>query len=230
MSSFREGYRQGTVIGNLITLGFRIVWFFVRITWWLTVFLLASIVTGIIALTRINRSRPEEVEGFGHYSEDQTRWEDQKTGQWYPINRTGHEKCVVQATMGGLHWQRNALSRLVKRGAIFHYTFSAVSDGAEPKTIASEGFLNEARHNISLDDLDPAQAASDPYNLGDNRDEAASALDHLEWLLTNRGWQRTDEVDGHWYARIYTRPIIRWADPIGEVSAQSPEVPNPADP
>ncbi|HCU91291.1 MAG TPA: hypothetical protein DHU96_00405 [Actinobacteria bacterium] len=217
MSSFREGYEQGKFIGNIFTLGFRIAWFFARIVWWLSIFLIASIVAGVAALAKRGQSASDVSEGFGKYSDDRSQWQDQKTGQWYPVRRGTLETCEVEAIMGGFHWRRMALSRLVKRGAISHFTFAAVRDeapGAASETVASSEFLNEARHNITLDHLDPARAAEDIYGLGDNRAEAESALAHLDWLLTNRGWTWNGTVNSHWYARIYERPAILWGEPV----------------
>lgn len=226
MSSFQEGYQQGKVIGNLFTLGFRIMWFFARIIWWLGIFLICSAIAGIAALVKMAQHRPDETADFGSFSPDHTQWQVQGTGQLYPVSGSDQERCEIQAAMGGLAWRRNALSRLVKRGAIFRYTFAAVSRNAAgtPHTVASQEFLNEARHNITLDHLDPAHAAEDPYNLGDNRREAESALDHLDWLLKNSGWTPIDadqqrESESHWYTRHYQRPLILWDQPIAAAEA-----------
>ncbi|MGH3185697.1 MAG: hypothetical protein ACRDPY_00665 [Streptosporangiaceae bacterium] len=217
MSSFQEGRAQGEKLGGMIFIFFRIAWFFLRIAWWLSQFLIFSLFAGIFALVKLGRPKPDITTGFGHFSEDGTRWQDQHTGQWYPISEEIREHCVIEASMGGLAWRRNALSRLVKRGAIYRYTFAAVSDanaGRAVEPFDQEEFLNEARHNITLDHLDPEYAANDPYNLSQNRDEAVSALDHLEGLLTNRGWEREDDPSpSHWYARKYGRRIC-WDEPI----------------
>jgi hypothetical protein len=223
MTSFQEGYEQGKIIGNILTLGFRIMWFFMRIAWWLAIFLIASMAAGVAALAKLGRQKPDENAGFGRYSADGDQWQDSKTSEWYPVRLGEQETCEVHAIRGGFHWQRNALSRLVRRGAIVRYRFTAVSGAADlqPRAIASEEFLNEARHNITLDHLDPAEASSDPYGLSDNRDEAVSALDHLDWILTNQGWEKSRELAGHWYAGIYTRPTILWDQPV--VSAADSE-------
>jgi hypothetical protein len=225
MSSFREGYQQGKLIGNIFTVVFRIAWFFARIAWWLSIFLIASIIAGVAAL--IKRGQSSDVsEKFGTYSDDRSQWQDKKTGQRYPVRQGARETCEVKASMGGFHWQRTALSRLVKRGAVSHFTFSAVRDGsagAAPEIVASSKFLNEARHNITLDHLDPARAAEDIYGLSDNRTEAESGLEHLDWLLTNRGWTWNGAVNGHWYARIYERPVILWNEPVATASVAAGE-------
>jgi hypothetical protein len=227
MSSFQEGYQQGKVIGNLFTLGFRIMWFFTRIIWWLGIFLICSVIAGIASLVKMAQHRAHETADFGSLSPDGTRWQAHDSGQWYPVSEGDQETCEIQAAMGGLAWRRNALSRLVKRGAMFRYTFAAVSRdaGGTSRTVASQEFLNEARRNITLDHLDPAHAAEDPYNLGENRREAESALDHLDWLLTSSGWSSVDagqqqrESESHWYTRHYQRPIILWDQPIGAAEA-----------
>jgi len=221
MSSFEEGYRQGEKIGGVIFIGFRIFWFFARIAWWLSVLLIVSLSAGVAALVRSGRPRLDVSAGFGHFTDDRTCWQDEKTGVRYPVRDGKLDTCEVQAIQGGMHWQRTALSRLVKRGAVVRYTFAAVSGGRSsgahadaPETVASEEFLNEARRNITLDHLDPALAATDPYGLQDSREEAVSALDHLDWTLTSRGWERTQEPADHWYARTYTRPKILWDEPV----------------
>jgi hypothetical protein len=228
MSSFQEGRAQGEKLGGIIFIFFRIAWFFLRIAWWLGQFLIFSLFAGIVALVKLGRPGPDTTTGFGHFTENGTRWQDQHTGQWYPVSDEAQEHCVIEASMGGLAWRRNALSRLVKRGAIFRYTFAAVGDGragrpAEP--FAQEEFLNEARHNITLDHLDPEHAASDQYDLSQNRDEAVSALEHLEWLLINRGWKREDDPSpSHWYARKYSS-YIRWDQPIPTEATTAAPIP-----
>jgi len=217
MASFQEGRAQGEKLGGIIFIFFRIAWYFLRIAWWLGQFLIFSLFAGVVALIKLGRASRDITMGFGTFSEDGIRWQDRHSGQWYPVSKDVQEHCVVEATMGGLAWRRNALSRLVKRGAIFRYTVAAGSDGsasssAEP--FAQEGFLNEARHNITRDDLDPEYAANDQYDLGQNRDEAVSSLEHLEWLLTNRGWEREKGPSPKpWYARKYCRRIC-WDQPI----------------
>ena len=217
MSNFQEGRAQGEKLGGIIFIFFRIAWFFLRIAWWLGQFLIFSLFAGIVALVKLGRPGSDITTGFGHFSEDETRWQDQHTGQWYPVSKEVQEHCVVEASMGGLAWRRNALSRLVKRGAVFRYTFAAVSADSEripAEPFVQEEFLNEARHNITLDHLDPKDKASDPYDLSQSRDEAVSALEHLDSLLTNRGWKREDDPSpNHWYARKYSR-CIRWDQPI----------------
>jgi hypothetical protein len=226
MSSFQEGSRQGEKIGGVIFIGFRIFWFFARIAWWLSVLLIVSLIAGVGALVRSGRPRPDGSAGFGHFTDDHTCWQDEKSGVQYPVRDEELDACEVQAIQGGMHWQRTALSRLVKRGAVVRYTFAAVSGGhsggthaGAPEIVASEEFLNEARRNITIDHLDPALAATDQYGLQDSREEAVSALDHLDWILTHRGWERTQELAGHWYARTYTRPKTLWDEPVSAAAA-----------
>lgn len=230
MSSFEEGYRQGEKIGGVIFIGFRIFWFFARIVWWLSVLIVVSLIAGITALVKSGRPGPDVSAGFGRFTDDRAYWQDEKSGVRYPVRDEELDTCEIQAVQGGMHWQRTALSRLVKRGAVVRYQFAAVSDGSPgsahagaPEILASEEFLNEARRNITIDHLDPAQAATDQYGLQQSRDEAVSALDHLDWILTSRGWERTQELAGHWYARTYTRPKILWDEPIN-AAASSPHL------
>ena len=218
MSSIEEGYRQGEKVGGIIFIGFRIMWFFIRIAWWLSVLLIASLIAGVAALAKSGRPQLDESAGFGHLTDDRASWQDEKSGVHYPVRAGEVDTCAVHAIQGGMHWQRTAVSRLVKRGAVVRYTFAAVSGGAPaqaPEVIASEEFLNEARHNITIDDLDPALAATEQYGLQESQREAISALDHLEWILVGRGWERGQALADHWYARTYTRPKIAWDAPVG---------------
>jgi hypothetical protein len=230
MSSFEEGYRQGEKIGGVIFIGFRILWFFARIAWWLSVLLVVSLIAGVTALVRSGRPRPDASAGFGHFTDDRVSWQDEKSGVRYPVRDGEPDTCQVEAIQGGMHWQRTALSRLVRRGAVVRYKFAAVSggilggaDAGAPGIVASEEFLNEARRDITLEHLDPALAATDQYGLQDNREEVVSALDHLDWILTSRGWERAKELAGHWYARTYTRPKILWDEPVS-VADPSPRL------
>lgn len=227
--SFEEGYRQGEKLGGVIFIGFRIFWFFARIAWWLSVLLIVSLVAGITALVKSGRPRPDVSAGFGHLTPDGAYWQDEKSGARYPVRGGEPDACEVEAIQGGMHWQRTALSRLVRRGAVVRYKFAAVSGGnpggagtSAPEIVASEEFLNEARRNITLDHLDPALAGSDRYGLQDNREEAVSALDHLDWILTSMGWERTSELADHWYARTYTRPKVLWNEPVNATTPSPP--------
>jgi hypothetical protein len=225
MSNFEEGRAQGEKLGGVIFIGFRIIWFFTRVFWWLGQFLIISLVVGIVALFRHGRSAPDETVGFGHFSPDGERWQDNHNGQWYPVADQPQEQCVVEASMGGLALQRNALSRLVRRGAIFRYTFAAVGEEASGETpLAVAEFIQEARHNITLDSLDPAMDDVVRYDLHNNFAEVDAALKHLDWLLTQQGWKDTGERHGHWYAAVYERSI-RWNVPIAAQGSPSADTP-----
>jgi hypothetical protein len=228
-----QGTRQGEKIGGVIFIGFRVLWFFIRVTWWLGQFLIFSLVAGAVSLVRLGRPAPDQTEGFGQYSPDRTRWQDAHSGRWYPLASEPREHCVVQGAPEGLAYRRNAISRLVRRGAIFRHTFSAVSDGGDavPNPAASADFIQEMRHNITLDNLDPEQEDIVRYDLHNNYAEAKNALDHLDWVLTQRGWQDTGDRHGHWYARVYERSIL-WDSPIPEAqsagSSEGQEISNAA--
>jgi hypothetical protein len=207
------------------------MWFFIRIAWWLAVFVLLSIGAGIMALVRLARPGPDESAAFGQYSDDGRLWQDRATGQWYPCSQTERERCEVEATEAGFYWRRTAISRLMRAGAVLRYRFCAVGGGssaADPVLIAEVEFPVEARRNITLDHLDPANASTDPYNLGVNRDSAKSALDDLDWLLAMKGWKRLDDETSrkeHWYGRVYERPAVQWSKPV-EPPAQAPSLPD----
>ena len=206
-----EGWAQGEKTGGVIFTGFRIPWFFIRVTWRLGQFLIFSLVAGIAGLVRIGRPGPGETGGSGRYAPDRTRWQDAQNGRWYPVASHPQEQCVAEAAMGALRYQRNALSRLVRRGAIFHHAFPAVTDGGEdaaPDPAVSADFIQEMRHDITLGNLDPEGDDIARYDLHANYAEAKNALDHIDWVLTQRGWRDTGERLGHWYARIYERAIL----------------------
>lgn len=52
-----QGARQGEKIGEAIFIGFRILWFFIRVTWWLGQFLIFSLVAGAVSLVRPGSDR-----------------------------------------------------------------------------------------------------------------------------------------------------------------------------
>jgi hypothetical protein len=202
-------------------------WFVVRIAWWLAVLVVLSIGAGIVGLVRLARPKADDTAGFGRYSDDRRLWLDEGNGQQYPVSDTETEYCEVEADQTGMYWRRTAVSRLLRGGAIVRYKFYAISTGgqdAEPTIAAEEEFPQEARRNITLDHLDPAKAAEDPYGLDGHRKLAGEALDVMDLLLTRRGWERvTDEEKiahgQHWYSRVYKRPAIRWSEPVPAISA-----------
>jgi len=222
MGDFIMGY----LIGRTIRLTFRLAGFLFRIAWWLGVFVLLSIGAGAMALIKLGQAKPDETQGFGVYSPDRTVWRDRKTNLSYPVSDTETEYCEVHATQDGQYWRRTAISRLVRMGAIVRYRFNAVidhPDEGQSNIAATVDFPQEARVNITLDHVDPALAASDPYGLNQNRELATSALDHLDWLLTNRGWQAAglarDTSNEHWYAKRYSRPLILRDEPANSLAA-----------
>lgn len=225
MGDFIMGY----IIGGTLKLIFRLTRFLLRIAWWLTIFVVLSLGAGVLTLAKAGQTKTEEGADFGDYSEDREIWKTRKTGLTYPCSSTDIEYCDVQATVAGQYWRRTAISRLMRMGAIWRYRFDAVVDKSAEDVAsiaATVQFPQEAKVNITLDHLDPAAAASDPYGLGQNREQAIAALDHLDWVLTNRGWTLTEpsenEANAHWYARRYSRPVILWSDPI-ITAAQSAE-------
>lgn len=215
-----QGARQGEKIGGVIFIGFRILWFFIRVTWWLGQFVIFSLVAGGVYLVRIGRPAQDQTEGFGQFSPDRTRWQDAHSGRWYSVTSEPQEHCVVETAMGGLAYRRNAISRLVRRGAIIRHKFSVVSDGGDavPNPVASTDFIQEMRHNITLDNLDPEREDIERYDLHNNYAEAKDALDQLDWVLSQRGWRDTGDRRGHWYARVYERAIL-WDSPVPDAQS-----------
>jgi hypothetical protein len=120
----------------------------------------------------------------------------------------------VYAIEQGFFWKSTALSRLFRRGAITKCDFVARND-ATGQIAAERKFPQEARHNITIDHLDPAYAAVDQYGLGTNREWAQNALQELESILTVKGWDNTgDGRSDHWYADVYKRHVIQWNAPL----------------
>lgn len=201
----------GFIIGFVLVGTFKVAWFVLRSIWWLALFLILSSAAGIAALARRGSSGQGEPQGFGEYSTDCTQWQDQATGQQYPVSHEESETCVIAAEEGRIHWRKTAMSRLIRAGAIFECRFLAnsTSSNAEARYAdASVTFYQEARHGVTIDHLDPALASTDMYNLQNNRESATAALAHLEWILAQQGWRFIDRPEGHWYAKRYERPII----------------------
>jgi hypothetical protein len=208
----------GFIMGKVIIGVFRLAWWCLRAAWWLAIFILLWIGTGVMALTKIGRPREDHTVGFGQYSQDRTQWRDAASGEWYPVGQT-EEHCHVRAAEAGTYWRRTAIARLLKQGAILRYRFEAVRDDGTVE--AYREFPSEARRNITLDHLDPAVASTDPYNLAQNREMAAEALNDLDYILENKGWQRSGQDAGHWYANAYVRPAIDRSRPVDAIAPAS---------
>ena len=131
------------------------------------------------------------------------------------------EYCQVEAREAGTDWRRTALSRLLRRGAILRYKFAAVTDPAANgrRGIAAWcEFSHEARKNMRLDELDPegpgvpGLSADARAAVGANLNDALDALKHLDWLLSQRGWETDKPAPGQarrpWYATRYSRRAI----------------------
>ena len=219
MSGSSDGQSIASSIMFMVVIQLKIIWFVARMAWWLLVLLVLSVADGVSHLIKRGRDERDEPEldGLDKYSEDGLQWFDQKSGKWYPCGSNGLEFCTVQAVERGIYWRNTALSRLLQRGAIKRNAFLAVNDRND-KTEAESEFPEEARRNITLDHLDPAAAATDPYNLGNNREMALDALRKLEVKLKAMGWELVDPLDrrreDHWYAKVYQRPMIDWDSPI----------------
>ncbi len=218
MGDFLYGKMLGYVIVGVPILVFKIMRFVLRIVWWLGLWAVLSIGAGLLSITRAGKSRPDETAGFGQFSKDQKLWQDQASGQLFRVSETDRECCEIHADLAGQYWRRTALSRLVRAGAIWRYRFDAVTEGTAAIAATLE-FPQEARVNLNLDTVDPAQASTDEYNQSRNRDWALEALTHMDWLLTSRGWtpvgRSADLSNQHWYATRYERPVIFWAEPVG---------------
>jgi len=203
----------------LIVNAFRLIWFLTRAAWWLGLFAALSIGAGIVSLARIvsKQAGSDNGQAIGRYSDDGERWWDPATGTWYRCSATLQEHCEIVAAQVGTYWRRTALARLFMMGVILRYRLTAVCDGnpqRERYAVATAEFPMEARHGITLDHLDPAQAAHDEYNLGELRRWAEDAVDYLDHVLTDSGWQPNGQATVHWYATRYTRRAVLWNEPI----------------
>ena len=219
------------VIGGIMYAVYWVAWQLLRVVWWLTVYLLLSIGAGVAWLARGGRAKEVDAGGFGRYLEGRALWQDDASGTVYPASATDREYCEIHAELNGQYWRRTAIARLLRRGAIWKYRFyAAASDGRESVAAWCE-FQQEARKNITLDHLDPELtgiaelAGVDQYAMTANREEAFDARKHVEWLLSQRGWEpvgrSADPSNTHWYAARYSRPVISWHAPAAtELPAQ----------
>ncbi len=127
MGDFIYGFLIGRVIGGIFVLACKIVWFFLRIAWWLSVFLLLWIGAGVVFLFRGGRRAREDAERLGRYLDDGTGWQDEASGDVYPLSGE-RERCEIHAVEAGTYWRRTAISRLLRGGAILRYRFAALTD------------------------------------------------------------------------------------------------------
>jgi hypothetical protein len=230
MGDYLYGKMLGWAIFGVPILVFKIMRFTLRIVWWLGLWVVLSVGTGLMSMTRAGKSGPDETAGFGQYSEDGELWRDKASGQLFPYSQAETEHCEIQASQAGTDWRRTALSRLVRSGAIMRYRFDAVTDGTADVAATYE-FPQEARVNLNLDTVDPAHASTDQYNQARNREWALEALARMDWLLINRGWHAAGRPAGpsnqHWYASRYERPVISRTEPVGG-EAPAPEITGPS--
>jgi hypothetical protein len=224
MGDFIFGFIIGRVAIGLFRLYFKLLWFLARVAWYLVMFLLLSIGAGVAWLARGGHGEPVDSGRFGRYVDGDTRWEDQDSGNVYPVAATGNgEYCEVYAEEAGTYWRRTAIARLLRRGTIIRYRFFAVTDGTRERAAWCD-FMHEARAGIRLDELDPALAGTHELTAvakdatDSNRDMAVEALKHIEWLLGQRGWAQAgfsdDMGNQHWYAERFSRKAIDWNAPV----------------
>jgi hypothetical protein len=223
------------MVGGILTLAFRITWFFARITWWLTIYVLLSLGAGVAWLARGRRGREVDTGRFGSFTE--SGWQDAESGTIYPADPAEHEFCEVHAELTGQYWRQTAIARLLRQGALWRYKLSAITTDGQQVAAWCE-FPQEARKNITLDHLDPEMAGIpelqgvDKNAMAVKRESMGSAIKHLEWLLANRGWERAghseDPANQHWYATRYSRPVISWNAPVVAESPAPPASERPA--
>lgn len=120
---FLWNFIGGILIGFILLGAFRLAWHLLRIVWYLSALLLLSIGTGLVFLIRKARPRPDpNLEGFGQYSDDRTRWQA-ADGEMFAPDWNQMQHCEVLATeagLGGMYWKRTAWLRLFRRGAAVH--------------------------------------------------------------------------------------------------------------
>ncbi len=97
--------------------------------------LVAGGLPGAVTRRRYHRSgqrnsKPEITAGFGQYSEDHQRWQDEASGQWYPCSPVDREYCQIQASDCGFYWRKTALTRFMRRGELVRYRFSAITESS----------------------------------------------------------------------------------------------------
>lgn len=174
------------MVGGLLTLAFRITWFFARIAWWLTIYVLLSLGAGVAWLARGRRGREVDTGRFGSFAEGDASWQDAESGTIYPANAAELEFCDVHAEMGGQYWRQTAIARLLRQGAIVRYKLSAISTDGQQQVAAWCEFPQEARKNITLDHLDPEMAGIpelqgvDKNAMAVKRESMGEAIKHLE--------------------------------------------------
>jgi hypothetical protein len=224
-------------ISGILYVAYLLAWHLFRVAWWLSLYLLLSLGSGVIWLARGGRGRPADTGRFGRYLQDRQLWQDAASGTAYPVSAAGCEYCEVIAELSGQYWRRTMLNRLLRRGALWRYKLSAVVIGGGPETVAAWcEFPSEAWKRVTLDDLALAGGpvpGIDPDALNYNRAEAQAALDHLEVLLDGRGWKRCEDPSGQppdpWYAIRFSRSAIAWDAPVaaptpsGQALEQPPE-------
>jgi hypothetical protein len=197
-----------------------------RVAWWLTLYLILSLAVGAAWLARGGHGKPVDSGGFGRVLKDESVWQADDSGTAYPASADQKEYCTIQAVLAGQYWQRTMLNRMLRRGALWKYTFYALDDS---KTAGREtpaawlDFPQEAWKNVTLDDMDPEspEVLEMPADvLRYNREEVSRALGHIKWLLVQRGWEPAKtgpgaaDPDSHWYTSRYQRPVIAWEAPV----------------
>ena len=228
MGDFIFGFIIGRVAITLFKWYFKLLRILFRTAWWLVVLMLVGLGAGVAWLVRGGHGRETfGGGGYGEFQQGNTLWKDRGSGTVYPVSPDQWEHCEIYAEEAGMNWQRTALSRIVRQGAICRYRLVALTDPAGDGTRKRAGwfeFLNEARKNIGLDELNPANAdapeLAGPWQqaVQHNRDEVTGALEVLGAHLTNCGWELVDEPPSpsnqHWYASRYRRHVIDWGSPI----------------
>jgi hypothetical protein len=213
------------VFSGIMYVVYWLAWHVLRAAWWLLLFLILSLGAGVAWLARGGHGKPEDSGGFGQFLPDKSGWQADDSSTVYPVSADSRESCTIEAELTSQYWRRTMLNRLLRRGALWRYTFYARRDsagGGRETAAAWLEFPQEAWKNITLDDMDP-QLSHVPEMPADalryNREEAWAAHKHIKWLLEKRGWEPCDTepeegTDEHWYTVRYRRPVIAREAPI----------------
>lgn len=211
---------------------FKLAWFLVTTLWWLLVLAIASAVV-LVRRRHIPRDHPDAGK-FLNDAEGELRWRSLATGTLYPVDTDAagdtEECCEVQASEKTLGWdaQMTALNRLFRhKAAVFTSRFSAVT--GDGRVAATADFPQETYRGMTLDHASQEWVtrliADGTCDLRNNREYAVKALDGLEAVLGDCGWEREGGDGEHWYSRRCQRPVILWDQPLH--AAEVPAIPAP---
>src|SRR6478752_7746599 len=116
-------------ISGILYVAYWLTWHLLRAAWWLLLYLILSLGAGVAWLARGGHGKPVDSGGFGHVL-DESGWQADDSGTVYPASADDPESCTIEAELAGQYWRRTMLNRLLRRGALWRYTFYARRDSA----------------------------------------------------------------------------------------------------